>query len=274
MNLPETMRIDASAVEHGSISIAGLDPGPGRPASSEHIEWLEKFVGHRLMSKSFRFPQMHVDRVLSERAVAVVTEGVDLSFRMGLPGHGAIIAYPPGRIRHKLVASRDHVMRRGSILAPAEPIVRPFIEEASSNGAGKLPFATDAGIVENVPARTMIGSSSWRPALEPDMPGLGAGVIDEYAYPDARRKTAPASARARTHAICGVRCRLLSGPFLDGQDRLRYNLEGRNGPARHARPENQRFPAGNSLPPSRSETGTGSHSGSANPHLYHINQVS
>lgn len=131
------------------------------------------------------FPQMCLDLVLNDRAVDLVTEGVDLSFRLGQLGQGAFIAYPLGRVRRRLVASRHYVEQYGSVLTPAELVAHPFIEGKDSNGMSQLPLVNEAGVVENVPVRTIIRTSRWRPAFELVMSGLGVGVIEEYVYPDA-----------------------------------------------------------------------------------------
>jgi DNA-binding transcriptional LysR family regulator len=132
-----------------------------------------------------RFPQMDLELVLNDRAVDLVTEGVDISFRLGELGQGAFIAYPLGQIRRKLVASRRYVEQHGSVLTPAELVAHPFIEGRDSNGTSQLPLVSETGGVENIPVRTIIRASCWRPAFELVMAGLGVGVIEEYVHPEA-----------------------------------------------------------------------------------------
>jgi DNA-binding transcriptional LysR family regulator len=131
------------------------------------------------------FPQMDLNLVLNDRAVDLVTEGVDISFRLGPLGHGAFIAYPLGRVRRRLVASRRYVEQHGFIPTPAELVAHPFIDGRDSNGTGQLPLVNETGGVENVPVRTVIRASRWRPAFELVMAGLGVGVIEEYVCPEA-----------------------------------------------------------------------------------------
>lgn len=132
-----------------------------------------------------RFPQMDLNLILNNRPVDLVTEGVDISFRLGQLGHGAFIAYPLGQVRRRLVASRRYVEQHGNVATPADLIAHPFIEGMDNNGSGQLPLVNETGVVENVPVRTIIKASHWRPAFELVLAGLGVGVIEEYVCPEA-----------------------------------------------------------------------------------------
>ncbi|HEX7913293.1 MAG TPA: LysR family transcriptional regulator [Paraburkholderia sp.] len=131
------------------------------------------------------YPQLDLELVLNDRTVDLVTEGVDISFRLGQLGEGAFIARHLGQIGRVLVAAPGYLKRHGPICAPSELIDHPFIRVQGMFGTDQLPLRQAATVVESVPIHTAIRTSHWRPVYEMVMAGVGIGVLEEPACVDA-----------------------------------------------------------------------------------------
>ncbi|WP_179401376.1 LysR substrate-binding domain-containing protein [Burkholderia guangdongensis] len=127
------------------------------------------------------YPQLDLDLVLNDRIVDLVTEGVDISFRVGLLGEGAFIAYRLGQVARVLVAAPEYLARHGPIAGPADLIRHPFIRVKGIFGTDQLPLRHGASVVESTPIRTAIQTSHWRPMHELIVSGAGIGVLEEPA---------------------------------------------------------------------------------------------
>jgi DNA-binding transcriptional LysR family regulator len=131
------------------------------------------------------YPELDIDLVLNDRIVDLVTEGVDISFRLGQLGEGAFIAYPLGHVERHLVAAPEYLERHGPIAEPADLIRHPFIRVKGTFGTDQLPLTHSAGVVESTPISTAIKTSHWRPMHELVASGVGIGVLEESACNDA-----------------------------------------------------------------------------------------
>ncbi len=127
------------------------------------------------------YPRLDIELVLNDKIADLVTEGVDISFRLGPLGDGAYIAWPLGQVRRLLVASPDYLQRHAAIDTPSQLAEHNFIRVKGTFDANRLPLALDSAIVDSVPIRTTIKTTHWRPMYEMVIAGVGMGVLEEPA---------------------------------------------------------------------------------------------
>jgi DNA-binding transcriptional LysR family regulator len=131
------------------------------------------------------WPQLAIELVLNDRLADLVTEGVDISFRLGQPGDGAFIACPLGQVGRLLVASPDYLKRHAAIATPADLAKHSFIRVKGAFDADQLPLTDGTHIVDNIAIQTSIKTTHWRPMYEMALAGLGIGVLEAPAARDA-----------------------------------------------------------------------------------------
>lgn len=130
-------------------------------------------------------PRIDIELVLNDMVADLVTEGVDISFRLGQLGDGAYIAWPLGEIARVLVASPDYLKRHDAITDPADLARHNLIRVKGSFDADLLPLSRDGAPVDNVPIQTVIKTTHWRPMYEMVLAGLGLGVLEAPAGKEA-----------------------------------------------------------------------------------------
>jgi DNA-binding transcriptional LysR family regulator len=131
------------------------------------------------------YPQLNLELVLNDRIVDLVTEGVDVSFRLGPLGEGAFIARQLGQVGRIVVAAPGCLSQHGPISEPSDLVKHPFIRVQGMFGTDQLPLRQVATIVESVPIHTAVKTSHWRPMYEMILSGAGIGVLEEPACVDA-----------------------------------------------------------------------------------------
>ena len=145
----------------------------------------ETVVPQALTRVRAAYPQLDLELVLNDRIVDLVTEGVDISFRLGQLGEGAFIACRLGQVGRVLVAAPGYLGQHGPITEPSDLIRHPFIRLQGMFGTDQLPLRHQASVVESVPIRTAVKTSHWRPTYEMIVAGAGVGVLEEPACVDA-----------------------------------------------------------------------------------------
>ncbi|MFX1766980.1 LysR family transcriptional regulator [Paraburkholderia sp. A1RI-2L] len=131
------------------------------------------------------YPLIDIELVLNDKIADLVTEGVDISFRLGQLADGAYIAWPLGDIERVLVASPDYLQRHAAIDDVAELAGHNLIRVKGTFEADLLPVSRDGTLVDSVPIRTIVKTTHWRPMYEMVLSGLGLGVLDAPAVKDA-----------------------------------------------------------------------------------------
>ncbi|NLP63341.1 LysR family transcriptional regulator [Paraburkholderia sacchari] len=131
------------------------------------------------------YPLIDIELVLNDKIADLVTEGVDISFRLGQLADGAYIAWPLGDIERVLVASPDYLKRHAAIDDPADLAGHNLIRVKGSFDADLLPVSRDGALIDSVPIRTVIKTTHWRPMYELVSSGLGLGVLEAPAVKDA-----------------------------------------------------------------------------------------
>ncbi|MFX1677005.1 LysR family transcriptional regulator [Paraburkholderia sp. A2WS-5] len=131
------------------------------------------------------YPLIDIELVLNDKIADLVTEGVDISFRLGQLADGAYIAWPLGDIERVLVASPDYLQRHAAIDDLTELAGHNLIRVKGTFEADLLPVSRDGTLVDSVPIRTIVKTTHWRPMYEMVLSGLGLGVLDAPAVKDA-----------------------------------------------------------------------------------------
>lgn len=128
-----------------------------------------------------RFPQLKIDLVLNDNVVDPVTEGVDISLRLGELGQGSFSAHRLGYVDRLLVASPAYLKRHGKIEVEGDLYKHPFIRVRGIFSNERLPLQQSSREAGNAPIRTAITTSHWRPMFELIKAGAGIGVVQEPA---------------------------------------------------------------------------------------------
>ncbi|MBN3788459.1 LysR family transcriptional regulator [Burkholderia sp. Ac-20353] len=132
-----------------------------------------------------RHPQLQVDLVLNDAITDPVTEGVDISLRLGQLGDGNFVARRLGHVRRVLVAAPAYIDAHGLPDKPAELAIHPFVRVAGLFGDGQLRFANGSKPARPAPISIVVSTSHWRPAYELLVGGAGIGVLQEPVCRDA-----------------------------------------------------------------------------------------
>ncbi|KVN05969.1 LysR family transcriptional regulator [Burkholderia diffusa] len=132
-----------------------------------------------------RHPQLRVDLILNDRLVDPVTEGVDISLRLGAPGEGNFVAQRLGHLQRVLVASPAYLRECGHIGALQDLTRHPFIHVKGLFGDGQLQLVDAQQKQFVVPITPSMSASHWRPVYEWLISGAGIGVLQAPACADA-----------------------------------------------------------------------------------------
>jgi DNA-binding transcriptional LysR family regulator len=130
-------------------------------------------------------PELNIDLILNDQFVDPVTEGVDISLRLGQPGEGSFIARRLGHVRRVLAAAPAYLERHGTPDKPHELVAHPFIRVMGLFGDGLLRLVDAQQSVIHAPIRIAMGMSHWRPMYELLLAGAGIGVLQEPVCADA-----------------------------------------------------------------------------------------
>lgn len=132
-----------------------------------------------------RHPQLRVDLILNDRIVDPVTEGVDISLRLGSPGEGNFVAQQLGYLQRVLVASPAYLRECGHIGALQDLTRHPFIHVKGLFGDGQLRLLDAQQKPVVAPITPAMSASHWRPVYEWLIAGAGIGVLQAPACADA-----------------------------------------------------------------------------------------
>ena len=128
-----------------------------------------------------RHPDLKVELVLSDRIVDPVTEGVDLSLRLGDGGNGNFIARRLGHVHRVLVAAPGYLAEHGAPARPADLVDHPFARVTGLFNTARLPLTGPRGQHVEAPLRIVWSMGQWRPVLALLRDGGGIGVLQEPA---------------------------------------------------------------------------------------------
>ncbi|BAX62258.1 LysR family transcriptional regulator [Burkholderia stabilis] len=138
-----------------------------------------------LMHVRTAYPKLHIDLVLNDDIVDPVTEGVDISIRVGQLGDGGFVAHALGEVGRVLVAAPSYLDRHGPIETKANLMIHPFVRVKGVFANEQLPLQREGGALEYARIRTVMTTSHWRPMFDMILAGGGIGVVQQPACADA-----------------------------------------------------------------------------------------
>ncbi|OJA95770.1 LysR family transcriptional regulator [Burkholderia ubonensis] len=130
-------------------------------------------------------PQLHIDLILNDEITDPVTEGVDISLRLGPISDGNFVARRMGHVRRVLVASPSYIEKHGLPEEPTDIVGHPFIRVTGLFNDGQLRLMSPSKSVRPTPINIVISTSHWRPVYELLLNGAGIGVLQEHVCVDA-----------------------------------------------------------------------------------------
>jgi len=130
-------------------------------------------------------PQLYIELVLNDEITDPVTEGVDISLRLGQIGDGNFVARRLGYVRRVLVASPLYIEKHGLPEEPTDIVGHPFIRVTGLFNDGQLRLMSSSKSVRPTPINVVISTSHWRPVYELLLNGAGIGVLQEHVCIDA-----------------------------------------------------------------------------------------
>ncbi|KVQ86364.1 LysR family transcriptional regulator [Burkholderia ubonensis] len=130
-------------------------------------------------------PQLYIDLILNDEITDPVTEGVDISLRLGQISDGNFVARRMGHVRRVLVASPSYIEKHGLPEEPTDIVGHPFIRVTGLFNDGQLRLMSPSKSVRPTPINIVISTSHWRPVYELLLNGAGIGVLQEHVCVDA-----------------------------------------------------------------------------------------
>ena len=167
---------EASEAEAAVAALKGGLRGRLRVASPHGLG--EVLIAPVLLDLMARHPELTVDLVFNDKLVDPLTEGVDLSIRVGPLGIGDYIAKRLGAVRRSLVAAPSYLARYGTPASPADLRDHAFIRFAGLPPVDRVTLSGPAGTIE-VTVRTIMTANHWRPLRQAIVRGMGIGAVQE-----------------------------------------------------------------------------------------------
>jgi DNA-binding transcriptional LysR family regulator len=124
-------------------------------------------------------PALRIDLVLNDRVVDPLTEGVDLSLRLGELGEGSFAARRLGRVRRLLVAAPAYLDRHGMPEQPEDLGRHAFARVSGLFGGDRLPLSAPDGQIIKIPIDVALTVSHWRPLHALILGGGAIGVLQQ-----------------------------------------------------------------------------------------------
>ncbi|MFT4003898.1 MAG: LysR family transcriptional regulator [Rhizobium sp.] len=121
-------------------------------------------------------PHLKVDLILDDHIVNPISEGVDLSLRLGDRQEPNCVDEEIGFVRRALVASPDYIANYGEPSRPEELIAHPFMRVTNIFADNLVPLRRDGETLE-APINTIWTVSNWRPLHSLLLAGEGIGVL-------------------------------------------------------------------------------------------------
>jgi DNA-binding transcriptional LysR family regulator len=126
-----------------------------------------------------RHPRLEIALVLNDRIIDPVTEGVDMSLRLGECGSGNFVARRLGHVGRLLVAAPHYLDRHGVPHLPSDLIDHPFLRVSGLFNDRRLPLLSADGKAESAPIDIVFSASHWGPLRQMLAKGAGIGVLQE-----------------------------------------------------------------------------------------------
>ncbi len=137
----------------------------------------ESLLMPALLQLQNEHPGLQVDVIFNNRVIDPVTEGVDLSLRLGDVSEGFFVARPLGSVRRVILASPTLLAKMGYPHSPDALAGYPFAAVSSVFASNRIPLITPETQLINVPVNVKFQSTHWRSVLSYLLAGLAIGVL-------------------------------------------------------------------------------------------------
>ncbi|MFB2567244.1 LysR substrate-binding domain-containing protein [Rhizobium sp. IMFF44] len=132
-----------------------------------------------LLQMRKRHPLLKIELILNDRIVDPVTEGVDISLRLGDLSEGSFIARKLGHVGRVLVASPDYLDKHGTPTEPNDLADHPFLPVSGLFNNGQIPLIDPNEQTELATVDITVSTSHWRPLHRLLLDGAGIGILQE-----------------------------------------------------------------------------------------------
>ncbi|PKE29069.1 LysR family transcriptional regulator [Rahnella sp. AA] len=126
-----------------------------------------------------KHPELQIDLVFNDRIIDPVTEGVDISLRLGEVADGYFVARPLGTVHRVLLASPALLAKNGLPQSPDELINFSFATVSGIFPNNQIPFITPDDQLLNTPVNIKFRSTHWRSVYTFLLAGRAIGVLQD-----------------------------------------------------------------------------------------------
>lgn len=137
----------------------------------------ESLLMPALLQLQNEHPGLQVDVIFNDRVIDPVSEGVDLSLRLGDVTEGFFVARPLGTVRRVLLASPALLAKMDYPRSPNELASYPFAVVSGVFAGNRIPLITTEKQLINVPVNVKFQSTHWRSVLTYLLAGHAIGVL-------------------------------------------------------------------------------------------------
>lgn len=137
----------------------------------------ESLLMPALLQLQNEHPGLQVDVIFNDRVIDPVTEGVDLSLRLGDVSEGFFVARPLGTVRRVLLASPALLVKMGYPPSPDALADYPFAAVSGVFASNRIQLITSEDQLINVPVNVKFQSTHWRSVLTYLLAGHAIGVL-------------------------------------------------------------------------------------------------
>ena len=132
-------------------------------------------------------PQLRFDIELSDRAVDLVDEGIDLAIRIGEIGSQALIGRKIGVAQLMCCAAPDYLERHARPLIPGDLAAHPCLTYAYSSIGNLWRFTDSRGVVHDVRVAGPVHANNGAMLAALAIAGVGVSLDPEFIVADALR---------------------------------------------------------------------------------------
>ncbi|HDN2611342.1 TPA: LysR family transcriptional regulator [Klebsiella pneumoniae] len=137
----------------------------------------ESLLMPALLQLQNEHPELQVDVIFNDRVINPVTEGVDLSLRLGDVSEGFFVARPLGTVRRVLLASPALLAKMGHPDTPDALTEYPFAAVSGVFASNRIQLVASEDQLINVPVNIQFQSTHWRSVLSWLLAGHAIGVL-------------------------------------------------------------------------------------------------
>jgi len=137
----------------------------------------EELLMPALLKLQSEYPGLQIDLILNDRVTDPVTEGVDISLRLGDVGEGYYVAHSLGPVGRLLVASPAYLQRQGTPRSPAELALHAFARVSGLFMNNQIALIAPDKSLLSVPVKITFSTNHWRPLHTVLLAGRAIGVL-------------------------------------------------------------------------------------------------